>query len=417
MRKSIQGNVFILFSISLGIIIISQLLTVSLYYRLGVSSQNADILFLQNKSIESLSRKFLQVTMLANSARENAFDIFNLNLNIERDIKQIHDITGIMLEGGEILIEGTIYRFPPLARIHHAEINNMGLLLNAYMFVKDIILKSDSIPERENKLVLLTSIIGQLTGKNQSILRIIKKEVRFDQMIFSAVMVIALLIVIIVFLLFRQYVVGSIINPLKNFSARFADLSVGHIGTEIEYIRKDEFGDLYNSFNLLLRILKGFSSHFENMLSNHYPGKQSGENKSLFKPGHMNELFMRFNSSAKPKSLDYNSQSNISLSDKNNIYFFPPDKIVYCSSSGSQTIIHTVKRDFALNVKFKSIEETLPETFLRIHKQYIVNFRYISRLTHVMSGHYKLLLDDEDDTELPVGRNYIASLKNMINTK
>ncbi len=414
MRTSISWKVFLIFSGSLIIIISSQILTFYLYFRQDVTSQNVDLLYLQNKSIESLSRKFLQVTLLSNSNRDNSFNIFNLNLNIERDIKQINESAEIMLKGGIMLVDGKRHNFPQLDKKYHDKIKNIRLLLNAFMFVKDIILKSDNIAERENKLVLLTSIIRQLTSKNQSILRSIKKEVKSDQLVFTVVMIVALVIVIIVFLFFRHYIVGNIINPLKNFSERFVNLSEGFIGTEIEYIRKDEFGELYNSFNIFIRILKGITYHFKTILTDVDGEYLADTEANLMKPIQINELFLRINRVLKVRNIGKDREPSISISDKNNIYFFPPDKIIYISSSSKKTIIHTVNKDHALSIQFKDIEGKLNESFVRIHKQYIINTKFISRLTHIKSGHYKILLDDEDDTELPVGRSYIYQLKEKI---
>ncbi len=413
-RSSIRWKIFLIFFLSLLIVILTQALTVYLYYRQGVSSENANLLFLQNQSIESLSRKFLQVTILSNSARNNNFDIFNLNLNIERDIKQINDCAVIMLKGGDILLDGKYQAFPPIDKIYHEKIKNIRLLLNAFMFTKDIILKSNSVAEREKKLVLLTSIIGQLTGKNQSILRGIKKEVNYNQKVFILVMVFAILIVVVAFLFIRKYIVEHIINPLKSFSERFLLLSEGNIGTEIEYIRKDEFGELYHSFNLFIRVLKGITRHFQAILSESdeiHGGKRS---EFILNPIHISEIFMRMNKVLRMKDNNRVQLNKITLSDKNNIYFFDPDNVLYFSSSAKNTIIHTLNRDYSLNIQFKALELILPDSFIRVHKQYIVNSKYLSRLTHIKSGHYKILLNDEDDTELPIGRSYLTNLRSKI---
>ncbi len=90
-------------------------------------------------------------------------------------------------------------------------------------------------------------------------------------------------------------------------------------------------------------------------------------------------------------------------------------EIIYLSSSGKRTIIHTDKNDYETAQLFKEIEKKLPaNVFIRIHKQYIVNLRYIGRLRYFMGGRYIVYLADEDESNLPVGRTYTAVLKEKL---
>ena len=54
------------------------------------------------------------------------------------------------------------------------------------------------------------------------------------------------------------------------------------------------------------------------------------------------------------------------------------------------------------------------EIFLRINRGYIVNIKYIYNIIHIVSGRYKLRLNDDDDTELPVGPAYLNNLRKKI---
>lgn len=86
--------------------------------------------------------------------------------------------------------------------------------------------------------------------------------------------------------------------------------------------------------------------------------------------------------------------------------------ILYLSSRGMKTILHTHHGDFETNLLLKMACKKLPERdFLRVHKSFVVNLNRISRLQYFMGGSYIALLNDGDETELPVGRRYVLDLK------
>ncbi|MCU0847699.1 MAG: LytTR family transcriptional regulator DNA-binding domain-containing protein [Spirochaetes bacterium] len=96
-------------------------------------------------------------------------------------------------------------------------------------------------------------------------------------------------------------------------------------------------------------------------------------------------------------------------------YLVPLEDIIYFSSQGKHTVIHTKDQDFETSQVMKSIEEKLPPSmFIRIHKQYMVNIKFISHLQHDSGGMYTLFLKDEDDSSFPVGRAFLPDLKSLI---
>ena len=55
-----------------------------------------------------------------------------------------------------------------------------------------------------------------------------------------------------------------------------------------------------------------------------------------------------------------------------------PDLIVYCKAYGNYTQIHLSDRCLTNSKTLKQIESLLPkETFIRIHKSYLINSNYI----------------------------------------
>ncbi len=91
------------------------------------------------------------------------------------------------------------------------------------------------------------------------------------------------------------------------------------------------------------------------------------------------------------------------------------DDILFLSSAGKQTIIHTEEKGFKASNIIKELEEKLPANiFTRIHKQYIVNLKYVEKLEHDTGWQYRVILKDPNETVLPVGKDYVSLLKEKI---
>lgn len=93
----------------------------------------------------------------------------------------------------------------------------------------------------------------------------------------------------------------------------------------------------------------------------------------------------------------------------------PFDEIIYLTSSAKHTIIRTRERDFEAASLMGEMEGRLPpRLFLRVHRQHIVNVAFIARLRHESGGHYSLILSDDDDSVVPVGRAFVAAVKGYL---
>ncbi len=116
--------------------------------------------------------------------------------------------------------------------------------------------------------------------------------------------------------------------------------------------------------------------------------------------------------------LNFKSPKSLGLSFKENSkhYIIAFDDIAYLSSNAKYTVIHTEGRDFETQQLLKDMGQKLPDSsFVRIHKQFIVNLEYVSRLEYTIGGQYEATLKDEESTKLPVGQKYAADLKRKLN--
>jgi DNA-binding LytR/AlgR family response regulator len=108
-------------------------------------------------------------------------------------------------------------------------------------------------------------------------------------------------------------------------------------------------------------------------------------------------------------------ETGFSFKDQGRHHILPFKDIVYFTSHGKHVVIHSIGRDYETSMMLKDIEHRLPhDLFIRIHKQYIVNIRYISMVEYYIGGQYLAFLKDDDESSLPVGKKYAPLLKERL---
>lgn len=77
------------------------------------------------------------------------------------------------------------------------------------------------------------------------------------------------------------------------------------------------------------------------------------------------------------------------------------DEILYLESLSDYVKIHTTEQSLTTRETISSFEESLPETFIRIHRSYIINQNHVSR--------FNTTAVNVNNTELPISRTYKSS--------
>lgn len=90
----------------------------------------------------------------------------------------------------------------------------------------------------------------------------------------------------------------------------------------------------------------------------------------------------------------------------------PIEKIAYMESLQKKTWFYANKEPFKTNIPLKELQQRLPDSFLRIHRSYIVNISFIDRIIRDFSSSLLVLL--HDGTELPVSQTYMADVRNAL---
>ncbi len=87
-------------------------------------------------------------------------------------------------------------------------------------------------------------------------------------------------------------------------------------------------------------------------------------------------------------------------------------EILYVSSIRNVSVIHGAGQDFRVPSPLKALEERLlPGRFLRVHKQFLLNVPKVQEIRKRGERAFVAILRDSDETEVPIGGNYLARLR------
>lgn len=115
-----------------------------------------------------------------------------------------------------------------------------------------------------------------------------------------------------------------------------------------------------------------------------------------------------------PRSEEAKSHGKLAIQSDDDIHYILPKEILYIYREESMTKIVTLKDDFQVRMTLKELEARLSSfSFFRIHKSYLVNLNYISRLSPWFNGAYQLELEGREE-KLSVSRNYVKALRQQL---
>ena len=193
--------------------------------------------------------------------------------------------------------------------------------------------------------------------------------------------------------------------------------------TPIDLILLDVMMPVLTGYDVCRRIRELFTTEelpvimltAKSQLSDINTGFEAGANDYIVKPFQIRELLHRINTVLKLKNINRAIHTGIKLSDRGNSYFFIFNEIIYITIKSRGLIFHTTDHDIEISGFYKDLKESLPaDIFIRIHKQYVINMSHVLTISHVISGRYKILLKDNDDTELPVGRSFLEHVREKL---
>lgn len=92
-----------------------------------------------------------------------------------------------------------------------------------------------------------------------------------------------------------------------------------------------------------------------------------------------------------------------------------PSEIVYCSIEDEKTIVKSLKGEYTVPQTLANLEKSLsPLGFMRTHKSYIVNLKYIDEIVPWFNHTYILVLRGYREDEVPVSRTYMKKFREIM---
>jgi DNA-binding LytR/AlgR family response regulator len=92
----------------------------------------------------------------------------------------------------------------------------------------------------------------------------------------------------------------------------------------------------------------------------------------------------------------------------------PIEQIVYIESNLKKTWFYTKDCKYSTIHTLRSLEQRLPQSFLRIHRSYVVNISYIDQLSRDLSSNLILKLTVQDYPELTISQTYIPNVRRIL---
>ena len=139
----------------------------------------------------------------------------------------------------------------------------------------------------------------------------------------------------------------------------------------------------------------------------------------LLKPYDAEQLSQTINRIEKELSLPSTTEEpstigKLAVETDGEINYVPITDIMYIYREDKVTKIVTGSRKFDVKFSLKELEDRLvPFSFFRIHKGFIVNLTYVSRLTPWFNGAFQLELEGRVE-KLSVSRNYVKDLRHRL---
>jgi two-component system, LytTR family, response regulator LytT len=101
----------------------------------------------------------------------------------------------------------------------------------------------------------------------------------------------------------------------------------------------------------------------------------------------------------------------LAVEEDGEIRYIEPSQILYMSRDDKVSKIITKTGEYETKIPLKDLESRLIQfSFFRIHKSYLVNLVYVTRLTPWFNGAYQLEIEGRKEL-LAVSRNYVKALR------
>jgi two-component system response regulator LytT len=152
-------------------------------------------------------------------------------------------------------------------------------------------------------------------------------------------------------------------------------------------------------------VLKPFDEKRISITVDRLINKWKNANKHEKLPNMINEIINKMDKVEKlSKKIPCERDGKIILIDLKDIYF--------CYIEGEKTYVKIKNESYLVGCTLCEIEKKT--NFFRAHRSYLVNMDNIKELYSWFNGTYKLVMNDGENSEIPISRNNVKELKKLL---
>ncbi len=108
--------------------------------------------------------------------------------------------------------------------------------------------------------------------------------------------------------------------------------------------------------------------------------------------------------------------SRIPLELGNGLRYVDRKDVFYCRAEGNYSKVYLPGGSYFVHLPLTTfLTQYADDNFVRVHRGYAVNLRYISAMKRHVSGRYELLLKDQGAGPIPVSRRRASFVKSLLN--
>lgn len=92
----------------------------------------------------------------------------------------------------------------------------------------------------------------------------------------------------------------------------------------------------------------------------------------------------------------------------------PVNQIIRIEGNQKKTWFYTADGQYSTIYTLKYLEENLPDSFLRIHRSYIVNVSFIHKISRDISSNLRVILKSPDCSDLTISQTYLPRVRQTL---
>jgi DNA-binding LytR/AlgR family response regulator len=129
--------------------------------------------------------------------------------------------------------------------------------------------------------------------------------------------------------------------------------------------------------------------------------------------------FVEITGASSARSLPVREPSDrIPLELGNGLRYVDRKDVYYCRAEGNYSKLYLPGGSYFVHLPLTTfLTQYADNSFVRVHRGYAVNLRYISAMKRHVSGKYELLLKDQSAGPIPVSRRRASFVKSLLNAK